>query len=104
MFILIGILIVLAALIFVLNMNVFTMFRYISIPAIIVGLILITAGALGNVATSMIVEFLKNDFESLIAPVTVLVSTIFRQILMNGVCSLVPGIALCVVGFIKKTK
>ena len=104
LFILIGILIVLAALIFVLNMNVFTMFRYISIPVIIVGLILISAGALGNVATSMIVEFLKNDFESLIAPVTVLVSTIFRQILMNGVCSLVPGIALCVVGFIKKTK
>ncbi len=104
LFILIGILIVLAALIFVLNMNVFTMFRYISIPVIIVGLILITAGTLRNVATSMIVEFLKNDFESLIAPVTVLVSTIFRQILMNGVCSLVPGIALCVVGFIKKTK
>lgn len=102
LFIFIGILIVIAALIFVLNMNIFALFRYISIPAIVVGGILIIAGSLGNVITGVIVELLKNDFESLIAPVTVLVSTIFRQILLNGICSIVPGIALCVAGCIKK--
>lgn len=104
LFIFIGVLIVLAALIFVLNMNVFALFRYISIPAIVVGVIYVVFGLLGNTATAIIVNLLKNDYESLIAPVTVLVSTIFRQFLLNGICSFVPGVVLCVVGFIKKDK
>lgn len=102
LFIFIAVLIVLAALIFVLNMNIFAWFRYISIPAIVVGLIYIVGGLLGNTITAEIVEILKNGYEALIAPVTVLVSIIFRQILVNGICTLVPGVALCVVGFIKK--
>ena len=104
LFIFIGVLIVLAALIFVLNMNVFALFRYISIPAIVVGVIYVVFGLLGNTATAIIVNLLKNDYESLIAPVTVLVSTIFRQFLLNGISSFVPGVVLCVVGFIKKDK
>ena len=102
LFIFIGVLIVLAALIFVLNMDVFALFRYISIPAIVVGLIYVIGGLLGNTVTALIVELLKNDYEALISPVSVLVSIIFRQILLNGICTLVPGVALCVVGFIKK--
>lgn len=104
LFIFIAVLIVLAALIFVLNMNIFALFRYISIPAIVAGLILIAAGALGNVATSIVADLLKNDYASLVAPVSVLISTIFRQILLNGICTTVPGVALCVVGFVKKSK
>lgn len=104
LFIFIGVLIVLAALIFVLNMDIFALFRYISIPAIVVGVIYVICGLLGNTVTAIIVELLKNDFESLIAPVTVLVSTIFRQLLLNGICTFVPGVVLCVVGFICKKK
>lgn len=85
-------------------MNFFTALRYISIPAIVIGLIYVVAGLLGNTAISLVIDFLKNDYESLIAPVTVLVGTIFKQFLTNGIFTLIPGIALCVVGFVFKAK
>ena len=102
--IMIAILVVLAAIIFVLNMNVFTLFRYISIPSIVVGSILIVIGLMNGFVNSVVADILKADFESLIKPVSVLVSTIFRQFLTYGICAFVPGVALCVVGFIYKKK
>ncbi len=102
--IMIAILVILAAIIFVLNMNVFTLFRYISIPSIVVGIILIVIGLMNGFVNSVVADILKADFESLIKPVSVLVSTIFRQFLTYGICAFVPGVALCVVGFINKKK
>lgn len=102
--IMIAILVILAAIIFVLNMNVFTLFRCISIPSIVVGIILIVIGLMNGVVNSVVADILKADFESLIKPVSVLVSTIFRQFLTYGICAFVPGVALCVVGFINKKK
>lgn len=96
------ILFIIVALIFALNTNIFVVFRYISIPIFIVGLIFITIGLFGNVTTATLVNFLKNDYEALIAPLSVLVSTIFRQFLLNGLCAAVPGLALCIVGFTVK--
>ncbi len=104
LFVFIAILVLLALLIFVLNMNIFTLFRYIAIPSVAVGLLLVIAGSLGNVAVSIATEFLKSDYALLVGPVSVLIFTIFRQILLSGICSAVPGIALCVVGFVKKSK
>ena len=100
--IMIAVLVVLAAIIFVLNMNVFALFRYISIPSIVIGIILIVIGLMGGFVNSVIADVLKADFESLIKPVSVLVTTIFRQFLTYGICTFVPGTALCVVGFINK--
>lgn len=100
--IMIAVLVILAAIIFVLNMNIFTLFRYISIPSIVVGIILIVIGLMNGVVNSVVADILKADFESLIKPVSVLVSTIFRQFLTYGICAFVPGVALCVVGFIYK--
>ena len=102
--IMIAVLVVLAAIIFVLNMNVFALFRYISIPSIVIGIILIVIGLMGGFVNSVIADVLKADFESLIKPVSVLVTTIFRQFLTYGICAFVPGVALCVVGFINKKK
>ena len=78
--------------------------KKLKIPAIVIGLIYVVAGLLGNTAISLVIDFLKNDYESLIAPVTVLVGTIFKQFLTNGIFTLIPGIALCVVGFVFKAK
>lgn len=102
--IMIAVLVVLAAIIFVLNMNIFALFRYISIPSIVIGIILIVIGLMGGFVNSVIADVLKADFESLIKPVSVLVTTIFRQFLTYGICVFVPGVALCVVGFINKKK
>ena len=59
---------------------------------------------MNGVVNSVVADILKADFESLIKPVSVLVSTIFRQFLTYGICAFVPGVALCVVGFIYKKK
>lgn len=105
LYIFIAVLVVLVTLIFVLNMNVFATFRYVSIPAIVAGLILIIAALVGgNIGTAAVVEMLKNDYEALITPVTVLIGIIIKQILLNGICIVIPGIALCVAGFVGKNK
>ncbi len=102
--ILIGILVVLVVLIFVLNMNLFAMLRFISIPAIIVGILYVAAALSGNFVTAIVVEELKNDFEALIQPVTIFISLIFRQLLVYGIATLIPGVVLCVTGYIGKAK
>ena len=102
--IMIAILVVLAAIIFVINMNIFALFRYISIPSIVVGIIFIILGLMSGVVNSVVADVLKADFESLIKPVSVLVSAIFHQFLTYGIFAFVPGVALCVVGFINKKK
>lgn len=100
-----GILIVIAALIFILNMNVFALFRYISIPSIVVGLIYLTLGVLGGAfIVPTIVDVLKNEYEALITPVTVIISLIFKQFLVSGIGSFVPGLALCVIGYVAGAK
>lgn len=102
--IMIAMLVVLAAIIFVINMNIFALFRYISIPSIVVGIIFIILGLMSGVVNSVVADVLKADFESLIKPVSVLVSAIFRQFLTYGIFAFVPGVALCVVGFINNKK
>ena len=102
--IMIAMLVVLAAIIFVINMNIFALFRYISIPSIVVGIIFIILGLMSGVVNSVVADVLKADFESLIKPVSVLVSAIFHQFLTYGIFAFVPGVALCVVGFINKKK
>lgn len=102
--IMIAMLVVLAAIIFVINMNIFALFRYISIPSIVVGIIFIILGLMSGVVNSVVADVLKADFESLIKPVSVLVSAIFHQFLTYGIFAFVPGVALCVVGFINNKK
>ena len=102
--IMIAMLVVLAAIIFVINMNIFALFRYISIPSIVVGIIFIILGLMSGVVNSVVADVLKADFESLIKPVSVLVSAIFHQFLIYGIFAFVPGVALCVVGFINNKK
>ena len=102
--IMIAMLVVLAAIIFVINMNIFALFRYISIPSIVVGIIFIILGLMSGVVNSVVADVLKADFESLIKPVSVLVSAIFHQFLTYGIFAFVPGVALCALGFINNKK
>ena len=97
-------LVVIAALIFVTNMNIFATFRYISISALIIGIIYIIAGCLEGTILSKIIELIKYDYESLVAPITVLVSTIFKQLLLNGIFTTIPAVAIGIIGFIPKQK
>ena len=100
----IAMLVVLAAIIFVIKMNIFALFRYISIPSIVVGIIFIILGLMSGVVNSVVADVLKADFESLIKPVSVLVSAIFHQFLTYGIFAFVPGVALCALGFINNKK
>jgi len=99
LYIFIAILAVLVILIFIINLNVFTTFRYISFPAIVVGLIFIIGSIVGEkVGLSIVIELLKDEYQSLIMPISVLIGTIIKQILLYGIYTVIPGVILCITG------
>jgi len=100
----IGVLIVIAALIFAINMNLFIMFRYISIPAIVAGVLYLLIAFSGNFITTITADVLKEILSGVVEPVTVLIKNILKQFMIYGFGSLVTGIILCVTGFTAKTK
>ena len=93
---------VLALIIFLINMNIFVCFKYISIPAIIDGLILFI-GAL--VAAGMVPSILKgliadNGLPAAIYDlVIVYLNKVFLQLKICGIVATILGVILCVFGF-----
>jgi len=93
---------VLALIIFLINMNIFVCFKYISIPAIIDGLILFI-GAL--VAAGMVPSILKgliadNGLPAAIYDlVIVYLNKVFLQLKVCGIVATILGVILCVFGF-----
>ena len=98
----IAVCVVLALIVFLINMNVFVCFKYISIPAIIDGLIIFIAAI---VAAGMLPGILKEVIADNGLPVALFdvviayTSTIFLQLKICGVVVTILGVILCVLGF-----
>lgn len=93
---------VLALIIFLINMNIFVCFKYISIPAIIDGLILFIGAIL---AAGMVPSILKgliadNGLPAAIYDlVIVYLNKVFLQLKVCGIVATILGVILCVFGF-----
>lgn len=93
---------VLALIIFLINMNIFVCFKYISIPAIIDGLILFIGAIL---ATGMVPSILRgliadNGLPAAIYDlVIVYLNKVFFQLKICGIVATILGVILCVFGF-----
>lgn len=95
---------VLALLILLINKNVFTWFKYISIPGIIAGALIFISGIVLNAILPALEQqlFAQLDFElplSFVKAVESIVLSILKQIKITGVISTLTGVVLCVLGF-----
>ena len=104
----IGVCLLLAILIFLLNMNIFATFKFISIPAIVDGLLIfiaavIAAATVPKIAPPLIAEYglPKGIFEG----VWIYLSKVLGQMKIYGCVATLLGVVLCVLGFkLDKTK
>lgn len=98
----IGVTVLLALIIFLINMNVFTMFKYVSIPGIIDGLILFIAGILCVVSLQTVYELLSENGVPLAAVEIIkpILTGIIKSVRFYGLVTLFVSIILCVIGFI----
>lgn len=93
---------VLALIIFLINMNIFVCFKYISIPAIIDGLILfigaiLAAGMVPSILQGLIAD---NGLPAAIYDlVIVYLNKVFLQLKVCGIAATILGVILCVFGF-----
>jgi len=94
--------VLLAALIFVINRNIFITFRYISIPAIVVGFILFGTGIAMGASLPFVSTALKSEAglpDNLINAVCKLLKTVFFDVKVTGLVTDLIGVVLCVLGF-----
>lgn len=94
---------VLALLILLINKNVFTWFKYISIPAIIAGALIFIAGIVLNGIMPALEQqlFAQLEFElplSFVKAVETIVLNILKQIKITGAISTLSGVILLVLG------
>lgn len=93
---------VLALIIFLINMNIFVCFKYISIPAIVDGLILFIAAIVAN---GLVPNILKDVIASNELPMAIYdvaityIGRIVSQIKIYGIIATILGVILCVLGF-----
>ena len=98
----ISICVVLALIIFLINMNIFVCFKYISIPAIVDGLILFIVAIVAN---ALVPNILKGVIESNGLPLAIYdvaityIGRILSQIKIYGIVATILGVILCVLGF-----
>lgn len=98
----IAVCVVLALIIFLINMNIFVCFKYISIPSIVVGLILFIAAIVTN---GLIPSILKNLIIAEGLPLAIYdvaityISKILFQLKVYGIAATLLGVILCVFGF-----
>ncbi len=98
----ISICVVLALIIFLINMNIFVCFKYISIPAIVDGLILFITAIVAN---GLVPNILKDVIASNELPMAIYdvaityIGRILSQIKIYGIIATILGVILCVLGF-----
>lgn len=98
----IGVCILLALIIFLINMNVFAMFKYISIPSIVDGvLIFVIAIACGAIVPKIVPPLLAeyNLPKGIFEGIWVYVSKMLGHLKICGCAATLIGVALCVLGF-----
>ncbi len=97
---------ILALAIFLINKNVFAMFKYISIPAIVDGLLLLAIGALFAAVLPEIISeaagpnIHKGVYEAILSYAT----RIFCHMKVSGAVTALCGVILCVLGFVLDKK
>ena len=98
----IGVCVLLALIIFLINMNIFVCFKYISIPAIVDGLILFIVALVAN---GLVPNILKDVIASNELPMAIYdvaityIGRILSQIKIYGIIATILGVILCVLGF-----
>jgi hypothetical protein len=98
----IGVCILLALIIFLININVFAMFKYISIPSIVDGvLIFVIAIACGAIVPKIVPPLLAeyNLPKGIFEGIWVYVSKMLGHLKICGCAATLIGVALCVLGF-----
>lgn len=98
----IAVCVVLALAIFLINMNVFAMFKYISIPSIIDGVLLFIAAIVCAAVVPKIVPPLLADAglpKGIFEAVWGYVVTVLAQMKIYGIVATLLGVVLCVLGF-----
>ena len=94
----------LALAIFLINKNVFAMFKYISIPAIVDGALLFLVAALGAAVLSVLLSDAANVPKGIYAALSAYAASLFLQMKIYGIAAAVCGVVLCVLGFAKDKK
>lgn len=102
--ILIGIVVILFLIIFAINLNIFSAFAYVSIPAIIAGLLTFISGILGNFIFDKIPSLFGPEYVDFLTAVVKMMSGIFKTCTWTGIVTFVIGIVLCITGFSLKKK
>lgn len=94
--------VVLALLILLINKNIFVTFRFISIPAIVVGFLLFIAGILCGASLPAVSTALKAEPgvpASIVDAIMKLVKLIVKSVKITGLVTDLVGVVLCVLGF-----
>ncbi len=94
--------VVLALVIFLINMNIFVCFKFISIPAIVDGLIIFIAALVARgLIPSVLSQVIKvNELPAAVFDIAMsFIQTVLFQLKICGIVSTVLGVILCVLGF-----
>ena len=93
---------VIALVIFLINMNIFVCFKYISIPAIVDGLLIFIAALIANGLLSPLLKGMIADYGLPAAIYDIAISyagKVFFQLKLCGIIATILGVILCVLGF-----
>lgn len=94
--------VVLALVIFLINMNIFLCFKFISIPAIVDGLIIFIAALVARgLIPSVLSQVIKvNELPAAVFDIAMsFIQTVLYQLKICGIVSTILGVILCVLGF-----
>lgn len=94
--------VVLALVIFLINMNIFVCFKFISIPAIVDGLIIFIAALVAKgLIPSVLSQVIKvNELPAAVFDIAMsFIQTVLYQLKICGIVSTILGVILCVLGF-----
>lgn len=105
----VGVCVLLAIVIFVINLNLFTWFKYISIPSIVDGALMFLPGVTVGIVFPSLMKFFVREFDlpgGIMDGLIAVVQKSMHFMKLEGAVCLLIGVALCIFGFSlgKKTK
>ena len=98
----IGICVILAVVIFVINLNLFSWFKYISIPSIVDGALMFLPGVCAGIVFPSVMHFLVREFNlpgGISEGILSVVQKAFNIMKIEGAVCIIIGVALCIFGF-----
>ncbi|MCR4735636.1 MAG: hypothetical protein K5829_11590 [Treponema sp.] len=98
----VSICVILALIIFLINLNIFTLFKYISIPAIVDGVLLFIPALFVTSFLPLAMDFIVNEFSipvGLSEAVLAVAGSYFKAMKIEGAVCIILGVAICIFGF-----